>query len=139
MKIAVVGSRKYPHKHHVKELLEKLVGKNVTIVSGRSPGGGVDVWAEQYADSFGMAKEIYPIPADPREQFRERAMKRNWEIARACDCLVAFWDGDSTGTTHALTATLSLRKPILLMMPDAENDEREREATYFEFINDNIY
>jgi len=36
-----------------------LLPPNPTVVSGRSPLGGVDVWAEEYADEHGLNKIIH--------------------------------------------------------------------------------
>lgn len=37
---------------------DKIV--DIIVISGHSPKGGVDVWAEEIADRFGLKKEIYP-------------------------------------------------------------------------------
>lgn len=48
------------------------------VVSGRCPLGGVDVWAEEMADSLGIKKLIFP-PAKP--QWEGGYKPRNIEIA----------------------------------------------------------
>ena len=62
-------------------LLPPLDGSKLVVVSGRSPMGGVDVWAEKIANKMGIETEIYPPATNDWNGFKAR----NLEIARASD------------------------------------------------------
>lgn len=134
MKIAVIGSRKYPNGHRidVTRFFDYLYC-GITIVSGHSPGGGVDIWAEEEAKQGRMKCEIYPVDKDlvKEKGFRFAALARNWQIVKVCDALVAFWDKDSTGTAHSVAAAITLNKPILIITPDLDSVTQEQRVVRF--------
>lgn len=55
------------------------------IISGRSPGGGVDQWAEDYASLFGI--QFTPFEASQNDWPHFKA--RNIQIAEYCTHLLA--------------------------------------------------
>jgi len=82
--------------------------KNLVLVSGHCPKGGVDIWAEEIADELGIQKEIYPVEVERWGDYedwtrnevgakdivvRKGYRSRNIQIAEACDilyCIVPF-------------------------------------------------
>jgi len=73
----------------IRGLLQPLVGDFLNaVVSGRSPLGGIDVWAEEEAGALGIATLIFP----PRTNHWATGYKiRNLQIAEASDivhCIV---------------------------------------------------
>jgi hypothetical protein len=74
------------------------VDRNIILISGHCPKGGVDIWAEEMADEFGIHKEIYPAETN---QWRDKKVllfgggiikykgyrSRNIQIAEACGIL----------------------------------------------------
>lgn len=71
-----------------REVIRALVAASTGVSSGRSPLGGIDVWAEEEADRQGVPKYIYP-PA--RETWSNGYRERNLMIAWKSDivyCLV---------------------------------------------------
>ncbi len=57
------------------------------IVSGRSPMGGVDLYAEEIADELGIEKLIFQ-PKQHRWDAQYGFKQRNLDIARHCDLCV---------------------------------------------------
>jgi len=57
--------------------------QNPTLISGRSPLGGIDVLAEMYADEFKIPKLIFPPVTENWEGYKNR----NLAIAAECDVL----------------------------------------------------
>lgn len=89
MKIGIVGhaAEKFTPETKAKafDIIRQILAdhspSNTMVVSGRSPMGGVDVWAELVAEDLGIAKEIYPARVNSWPGFKER----NMQIARASD------------------------------------------------------
>lgn len=98
MKVAIVGSRGYPELEHVRQLVRKLDASDV-VITGGAPG--VDQTAEDEARLRGL--EVVVLHADWRAHGPSAGPIRNTAIVRACDRLVAFWDGTSRGTLDAIT------------------------------------
>ena len=63
--------------------LDGAEDENPVLVSGRSPMGGIDVWAEEVAIRLGYDRQIFPPKRNQWESFKER----NLEIARSCDVM----------------------------------------------------
>jgi len=91
---------------------------NLIMVSGHCPKGGVDIWAEEIADEFGIKKEIYSaevhqwkdryiewLKSDHRHNFgkvlvgknQKGYRSRNIQIAKACDVLYCLVPNRITG------------------------------------------
>lgn len=107
MKIAVVGSRKYTDQEKFAEELHKILkpfeddATPITILSGGAKG--VDQMAQRYAAThaydFVLFKPYHLI--DPNVEYSPKYFfTRNKQIADNADLVVAFWDGESSGTRH---------------------------------------
>lgn len=70
--------------HLLGNSLPKLYGKNIILVSGHSPVGGIDIWAEEYADSVGIQKDI-KIPQTNSWSGTYGYRARNLDIAKDSD------------------------------------------------------
>ena len=110
--IAIVGSRDYPDLEAVKHFVEALP-PDVTVVSGGARG--VDRAAEEAARARGL--KVLVFLADWANEGRSAGYKRNVKVINAADMVVAFWDGKSPGTRHALELAQKLDRPILLFGP----------------------
>jgi len=64
------------------QLIEGLVTHCDTVVSGHCHLGGIDIWAEEVADSIGAAKLIFPPKA---RSWNDGYKPRNIQIAKASD------------------------------------------------------
>ena len=113
-KVAIVGSRDYPRLEEVRRYVRTLP-RDSTIITGGALG--VDSAAESEAKAIRLSRIILePIvmQAGSKEAYIRALLKRNERIAEACDYLVAFWDGSSTGTRHVVTYTRKLGKVAII-------------------------
>jgi len=102
MKLAVVGSRE------IRDIkIGEYINNEVTeIVSGGA--AGVDTIAKEYALSRGIKyTEFLPKYS---VYGRGAPIKRNEEIAKYADGLLAFWDGKSKGTQNVIKLFQKLEK-----------------------------
>lgn len=96
-RLAVVGSRRYPLLGVVSSFVSQRM-KDTCIVSGGAPG--VDRTAVQAAKATGL--EVEEFLAQWNTEGRSAGFKRNVQMIDTVDGLVAFWDGSSNGTRHAI-------------------------------------
>lgn len=81
---------------------------HLNIVSGMARG----------ADALGhsLAKEnhipVYEFSADWDKHGKRAGFIRNEAMGRFADALIAFWDGESRGTSHMISFMQSLKKPV---------------------------
>lgn len=108
MRVAVVGSRGYADLDEVRSYVRSLP-EGTTIVSGGARG--VDAIAEEAAGQRGHAVESYR-PDYAKHGGKVAPIMRNKTIAEKCDRMVAFYDGNSRGTAHAIECATKLGKPV---------------------------
>lgn len=94
MKVAVIGSRGL----WVDNLGDYLPPEVTEIVSGGAKG--IDTCARQYAQEHDLKLTEF-LPDYPRYG-RGAPLKRNLEIIAYADQVLAFWDGNSSGTKHVI-------------------------------------
>ncbi len=114
MKIAVVGSRFYPHEHLVRAFVRQTADKapDTVIVSGGARG--VDSWAADEALRCGLAVEEHP--ADWGGPDGRRA--GNSTIVARSEVIVAFWNGKSRGTKDTIDKATRLKKRVFVVTLD---------------------
>ena len=107
MKIAVIGSRSLCEVD-----LEKYMPVEVTeIVSGGAKG--VDQCARAYATDHGLVlTEFLP---DYSRYGLGAPLRRNEEIVRYADMVLAVWDGKSSGTRHVINLCNKLQKKMMVI------------------------
>ncbi len=107
MKLAIIGSRKCPPI----DIEAQLKSIPDTIVSGGAIG------ADTYAREFAKKKGLRLIEYFPNyEKYGKGApLERNKLIVEECDCLLAFWDGQSRGTKFTLDYAKKMNKPIKIV------------------------
>jgi len=110
MKLAIVGSRTYENWDEFLKLVQDVIYVDgiTKIVSGGAKGA--DKLAEKFADFFEIEKEIYH--ADWNKHGRSAGYIRNKDIIKNSDIVVAFWDGESKGTKHAIDLVLKYKKEL---------------------------
>ena len=94
MKVAVIGSRSLT----VQNLGEYLPQGVTEIVSGGAKG--IDTCAREYAQQAGLKLTEF-LPDYPRYG-RGAPLRRNLEIIRYADQMIAFWYGQSHGTRFVI-------------------------------------
>ncbi len=100
MKIIIAGGRTFDDYDLLCQICDKTLSlqSEIEIVSGTA--NGADKLGEKYASEKG-----YPIkqfPADWDKYGKSAGYKRNEEMAKYADALIAFWDGKSRGTKHMI-------------------------------------
>lgn len=98
MKLIIAGSRGFKDYNLLKTTLEPIKPLITTIVSGTAKGA--DQLGEQFALEYNIP--IYKFPADWNGYGKSAGYIRNAQMAEYADALVAFWDGESKGTSHMI-------------------------------------
>ena len=116
MKVIIAGSRTLTKPIHVRHAIEKSGFNITTLISGHAKG--VDRLGENWA-SFRRIHIVYFLPKWGKYG-RSAGFKRNEEMAKKADALIAVWDGKSRDTKHMiLTAKReNLKIFILKCKPD---------------------
>ena len=125
MRVAVVGSRSIVDEEVIDKTLESIVGDaNPTIISGGAKG--VDSLAREYAKNNGLDFILFkPYHlVDTQAQYTPRYFfVRNKQIVDNCDTLIAFWDGKSKGTKHAIDYAEKMGKEVIICTVSEEDED----------------
>ncbi len=107
MKVAVVGSRNLSINN-----MDDYIPNNVSeIISGGAKG--IDTDAKKFALNNNIPyKEFLPNYA---RYGKSAPLKRNIEIIKYSDIVIAFWDGKSHGTRFVINNCKSLNIPIKII------------------------
>lgn len=108
MRVAIVGSRRFPDPDRVSEYVRGLPSR-ASIITGSA--SGVDAAATKAARAKGMAVKVMPASFDELADASKSAA-RNQRLVDACDVLVAFWDGTSKGTRATVDRALDSGKEV---------------------------
>ncbi len=108
MKVAIVGSRKFANLAAVRAYVAILVPETIVISGGAI---GVDTVAVAAAKKLGLEWKVI-LPDYEMYGPKIAPLIRNQQIATECNRMVAFWDGKSTGTMHAVKHARKLGKPV---------------------------
>jgi hypothetical protein len=98
MKLIIAGSRDFEDYEYLKENISSINGVITEVVSGTARGA--DRLGERYADEHGI--KCKKIPANWDKYGKSAGYKRNEQMAKYADNLIAFWDGKSKGTGHMI-------------------------------------
>jgi len=107
VKVAVIGSRNIT----VPNLGDYLPDGCSEIISGGAKG--VDTSAREYAESHGI--KLTEFLPNYSKFGRGAPLKRNLEIIKASDTVLAFWDGKSRGTKYVIDNCKKLGKPVRII------------------------
>lgn len=102
----------FTNYQELKDALDKVAKyvKIDLIISGRAKGA--DMLAERYATENQIPTLIFP--PDWEKYGRSAGVIRNKDIIKNCDMVIAFWDGQSTGTAHSLQLAKKYKKKSLI-------------------------
>jgi len=112
MRLAIIGSRKYPDLDRVRALV-RGVPAGTLIVSGGAEGP--DSIAVDTARERGLSYLVFP--AKWAELGRSAGLIRNQDIVDQADRLVAFWDLKSRGTKDTINKALADGKVVTIVPP----------------------
>ena len=107
VKVAVIGSRNLT----VPNLGDYLPNECTEIISGGAKG--VDTSAREYAEAHGI--KLTEFLPNYSKFGRGAPLKRNLEIIKASDMVLAFWDGKSKGTAYVIKECEKLGKPARII------------------------
>lgn len=98
MRTIIAGSRDITSINIVQKAI-KTAGFNMTCVLCGG-AAGVDSVGKYYAETNNIPVEMFPAQWD---KFGKAAgFKRNDEMAKSADALIAIWNGSSGGTKHMI-------------------------------------
>ena len=116
-RIIIAGSRGFGDYQFLSKkldiLLSRKIADGIEIVSGCA--AGADTLGILYAKEHGY--ELARFPAEWDKYGKSAGYRRNWEMARNADALVAFWDGHSFGTKHMIDAACQLGLQVRVYTP----------------------
>lgn len=100
MKVIIAGSRDFNDYNLLCERMDFYLRdqEGVEIISGGARGA--DTLAIKYANERGIP--VHVMNADWDKYGKSAGYKRNEQMAEAADALVAYWDGQSRGTSHMI-------------------------------------
>ena len=114
-RVIVAGSRCFNDYGLLEQELDKLfkendefVGKEIKIISGMALGA--DALAIDYASNHNLTKILFP--ANWKRYSRIAGFLRNEDMLSVATHLVAFWDGESTGTRHMIEIAKTKGIPV---------------------------
>lgn len=105
MKVIIAGGRDFDDwDYMVRELsqFDKWRGGNTEFVSGTARGA--DRMGERLAELWDTP--VKKFPADWKRYNKAAGHRRNYEMARYADVLIAFWDSESSGTRNMIDNAL---------------------------------
>lgn len=108
MRLAVIGGRTFRGHKLMTDTLAALDPS--LVISGGAKGA--DQMSETWARRNGVETQIF-LP--DHKNFKHAYHHRNRLIAEACDQLVAFWDGSSTGTKYTIGYARRIGKPVIVV------------------------
>jgi hypothetical protein len=98
MRTIIAGSRSIAEYDEIVRAVASAPFTVTAVVSGGARG--VDRLGERYAREHALPLTIRP--ADWNRYGRSAGYRRNEEMAREANALVAVWDGESRGTAHMI-------------------------------------
>ena len=118
-RIVVAGSRTFDDyeiaKSVIADCLKTFEGEHTFIfLSGSCKGA--DALGERYAKEQGYKTELYP--ADWARYGKGAGPKRNEEMAKNCDAVICFWDGQSRGTKSMIELAQTYNKALFIKRLD---------------------
>lgn len=100
MRVIIAGSRTFNAVDYplIEEACLASTYWYTEVISGTAEG--VDALGEHFAKLMGIP--VRRFPADWDRYGRSAGIRRNEEMAKNADALVAIWDGRSKGTSHMI-------------------------------------
>lgn len=108
MKIIIAGSRSLNDRLKIEKILDKVVSSYELELSEIVCGGarGVDAIGALWARSKGVPVKYFY--ANWKKYGKVAGYRRNGQMAKYADGLIAIWDGNSRGTKHMIDLAASL-------------------------------
>lgn len=113
-RVAIVGGRDFSDFNRMVRVCDKLLrnkiaeGYKIIVINGKARGA--DSLGGEYAKLRGFGCE--EAPADWDRFGKSAGYRRNEEMAKSSDAVIAFWDNSSKGTKHMIDISMRLGKQI---------------------------
>ena len=108
MKLLVSGTRRKGYDQIVRMNLDILKPKISEIIEGCCPNSA-DKYTEDWANENDIKLNHHPSTS-------RNYLKRNIEMVKKCDEVIAFWDGFSYGTAHTIATAVAYGKKAIVIM-----------------------
>ncbi len=113
VKVAIVGGRDFTNTQYMHQVIMELgqggvLSENMELVCGMARGA--DMTGYNLIKPYGNI--IHEFHADWNGLGKQAGFVRNGEMANFADAAIAFWDGESKGTKHMITAMVCRNKPV---------------------------
>jgi hypothetical protein len=95
-KYIIAGTRDFTDFELLERVLKEFEISEVVCGMAR----GADLLGKQYAEKYNIPVKMFP--ADWKKFKNAAGPIRNIDMAEYADALIAFWDGESTGTSHMI-------------------------------------
>ena len=108
MKVIIAGGRDFDDYERLEAEMDAMlthqgtISPRLEIVQGGAKGA--DSLGSEWAASYGVKEKQFD--ADWDQYGKAAGHKRNYAMARYADVLVAFWDGESSGTRNMIDNAL---------------------------------
>lgn len=110
MKVAIVGSQFGFDLDDVYRAVHASGFEITADICGMAPGA--DTLGKIWAEENGI--EVLEYPADWAAEPENGGKIRNAQMAQDAEAVIALWDGKSPGTSHMISCTRSLGKPLYI-------------------------
>ena len=112
MRVAIVGSRHYPDLARVAAYVGSLPA-STSLVTGSA--AGVDATAARAARERGLPVRVLGASFEEARD-ADAAAERNQRLIDACEVLIAFWDGRSSGTRQTIERALNSGREVHVLV-----------------------
>lgn len=123
-KLIICGSRDFNDYALMKTVLDQ-VREKFHIISGGARGA--DALGERYANEHNL--QLTVIRADWDRFGRSAGPRRNLEMLKVADGIIAFWDGASRGTKHMIDETRKAGKSVAVIRTKVFKKGREQQMS----------
>jgi hypothetical protein len=113
LRVFAGGSRTIGDREFIESKL-KALSRCAVILTSRTNGASAAV--RDATMRLGLRLEVWTAMTDRYPTAADAYFARDEEMIRSADRVLAFWDGESAGTSHELTYARSLSKPIDLVL-----------------------
>ena len=112
-KVIIAGGREFNNYETLVKICDEYLKdkKNIQIISGAARGA--DSLGEKYA--IEKRYSLVKIPAKWETFGKSAGYKRNEEMVKIANCLIAFWDGKSKGTNHTIQLAKKFKLDIKIV------------------------
>lgn len=113
--VVIAGGRDYDDYDNAKAFINEClkmscVKSKIVVLSGGAKGA--DALGERYAKENGFKIERHA--ADWKRYGRGAGPRRNAEMAKKCDMLICFWDGESRGSKSMIEFAEKYGKKVFI-------------------------